>query len=163
RDLPRDAKLSVNGAEKRLRLALSIAEKVNADSVHIEDGAHLGYFAEYRSPVPPQLVWVFEAAPSGWDRELYYVDSDTGLVAFRRRPGSDGPTRENHSAEVVGAACRCTGDEKSAATRIGPDCGRRMELSWQPLGEGTRYIGLMARPDLGWTFATLAIDTHATQ
>lgn len=162
RGLPRTPRLSARNAEAALRRALAIAEALEPASVRVAKGTRLGYFVDHYNPVPAQLVWAMEAYVHG-ERELFYVDALTGLVAHRRSLVSHPPPR-SQSPDVVGARCKCPDPPRRGVPQHEfTGRGRLVNVPWNPLPGVDRYVGQMANEELGWVFADLVIDTSATQ
>jgi hypothetical protein len=169
RGLPRTPQLSAAQAEQVVPRVLSIAEKLDPSSVAIEEGSHLGYFADEFSPEPVQLVWVVEATLGSYSQEVFLVDAITGIVAHRRPkyPGGDlwsGNEPNNESNDVVGAECECSAltPEPAERPKVSPSCGHLYGMGWPPV-PGERYLGQIARADLGWPFAAIVIDGELTR
>jgi hypothetical protein len=164
RDLPRAPRLSAKQAEQVVPKALAIAEKVDASQIVVMDGTHLGYYADSYSPEPAQLVWVVQVG-GGWEHEEYYVDAITGIVAYRRPLSLSFVGRDRPLIEVTGARCECTGKSYSPQKpmRRLSGCGRLVGLNWSQMPGVDRYVGQMARPDLGWAFSDLVIDGSSPQ
>ena len=165
RDLLRAPRLSAKLAEQVVPKALAIAEKIDASDVEIMDGTHLGYYADNYSPEPVQLVWVVEVVVGGWEHEEFYVDALTGIVANRRPLSQSFVGRSRPPIEVTGARCECASRSLLPPKPMRNDlgCGRLISMSWPLMPEVDRYVGQMARPDLGWVFSDLVIDGSSPQ
>ena len=164
RDLPRRPRLSAKQAEQVVPKALAIAERINASGVQIMDGTHLGYFGNNYSPEPVQLVWVVETGGS-WEHEQFYVDAMTGIVANRRPLSTSFVPRDRPPIEVTGARCECGGKSllSPKPMRNLSGCGRLVQMNWSLMPGVDRYVGQIARPDLGWVFSDLVIDGSSPQ
>lgn len=162
RGLPREPRLTDKQAVQAVARALAIAETLEPASVRVRDGVRLGYYVDHDNPVPAQLVWSMEAWAGG-ERELFYVDALTGVVAHRRPLASHPPPRRQ-SPDIVGARCKCPGPlRRGVPPQEFTGRGRLVSVPWDAVPGVDRYIGQMARGDLGWVFADLVIDTSATQ
>jgi hypothetical protein len=164
RELPRVPRLSAKQAEQVVPKALAIAEKIDASSISIAKGTHLGYYADHYSPEPVRLVWVVQTG-SSFGGEEFYVDASTGIVAYRRPLSTDWVDRHRPPIEVTGARCECAGKSISPRKPLRGlhQCGRLVGMNWLEVPGTDRYVGQMALPELGWVFSDLVIDGSSPQ
>jgi hypothetical protein len=164
RDLPRAPQLSAKQAEQVVPKALAIAERIDPSDIAVMDGTHLGYYADNYSPEPVQLVWVVQVG-GGWEQEEFYVDAMTGIVAYRRPLSLSIVGRNRPPIKVTGARCQCAGNPllPPKPMRNFSGCGRLIGMNWSQMPDVDRYVGQIARPDLGWVFSDIVIDGSSPQ
>lgn len=89
RNLPSKPRLTAQQAEQIVPQSLEAANDARAKKVEIDEGTYLGYFVNPTESVPPRLVWVVRATLDGGDREDFFVDADTGAIAYRAQADND--------------------------------------------------------------------------